>query len=666
MPRRSLGSVVSPYRLTAPYQPAGDQPQAIRSLVEGLRKGLRDQTLLGVTGSGKTFTIANVIAQVGKPVLVISHNKTLAAQLYEEMKEFLGQESAIGFFISYFDYYQPEAYVPSKDLYIAKESDRNEEIEKHRHAATQALMTRPDTVIVASVSCIYGLGDPKQYHDQHLVVRKGDVIAREDLLRRLVDIYYTRNDTAPEWGTFRARGDTIEVRSPDGETVHRIELFGDEVDGLARVDPLTGQTLEKLDVAVVHPAKHFVTPPEEVERVAKGIQNELEERLRELHRQGKLLEAQRLEQRTKYDLEMLREVGYCSGIENYSRHFSGKKAGEPPYTLLDYFPDDFLTIIDESHVTVPQIRGMFNGDRARKQVLVEFGFRLPSAVDNRPLRFEEFRKRVGQVVYVSATPGPYELEVSQNVVEQVVRPTGLLDPVIEVRPSSGQVDDLLGEVRARVARNERVLVTTLTKRMAEDLTDYYASHGVRVRYLHSDVTALDRVDLLEDLRSGEFDVLVGINLLREGLDLPEVSLVAIMDADKEGFLRSTTSLIQTFGRAARNENGKVLCYADRMTGSLEAAIGETRRRRAKQEAYNQALGITPATIQKAIRRMRVREEEKVEVRLAEARPEDLQVLADELEAKMRAAAKRLDYESAAAYRDRLRELRARMEKGRAA
>ena len=658
--------VAARYHLSAPYQPAGDQPQAIRSLVEGVRKGLRDQTLLGVTGSGKTYTMANVIAQVGKPVLIISHNKTLAAQLYEEFKEFLGERSAVGFFISYFDYYQPEAYVPSKDLYIAKESDRNEEIEKHRHAATQNLMTREDTVVVASVSCIYGLGDPKEYRNQHLVLRKGDQVPREDLLRRLVDIYYTRNDTAPEWGTFRARGDTIEVRSPDGETVYRVELFGDEVDQMTRVDPLTGVVLDKLETVVIHPAKHFVTPPEEVERVARSIQNELEERLRELSRQGKLLEAQRLEQRTKYDLEMLREVGYCSGIENYSRHFSGKKAGEPPYTLLDYFPDDFLTIIDESHVTVPQIRGMFNGDRARKQVLVDFGFRLPSAVDNRPLKFEEFRKRVGQVIYVSATPGPYELEVSENVVEQVVRPTGLLDPVIEVRPSSGQVDNLLGEIRARIARNERVLVTTLTKRMAEDLTDYYASHGVRVRYLHSDVTALDRVDLLEDLRSGEFDVLVGINLLREGLDLPEVSLVAIMDADKEGFLRSTTSLIQTFGRAARNENGTVLCYADRMTGSLEAAIGETRRRRARQEAYNAERGITPATIQKSIRRMRVREEERVEARLAEAKGEDLQVLADELEAKMRAAAKRLDYESAAAYRDQLRALRTRMEEERAA
>ncbi len=649
------------YTLTAPYRPAGDQPEAIASLVDGLKRGLRDQTLVGVTGSGKTFTMANVIAQAGRPVLVISHNKTLAAQLFEEMKEFLGQQSAVGFFISYFDYYQPEAYVPTKDLYIAKESDRNEEIEKHRHAATQALMMREDVVVVASVSCIYGLGDPKEYHDQHIVLKKGQEIAREDLLRRLVDIYYKRNDQAPDWGTFRARGDTVEVRMRDGETVYRVELFGDEVDSLTRVDPITGTTLEKLDSVVIHPAEHFVTPPDEVERVAKGIQVELEERLAELSRQGKMLEAQRLEQRTRYDLEMMREVGYCSGIENYSRHFSGKKAGEPPYTLLDYFPEDLLVIVDESHVTIPQLRGMYHGDRSRKQTLVDYGFRLPSAVDNRPLRFEEFRKRVGQIIYVSATPGPYELEVSQNVVEQVVRPTGLLDPVVEVRPSSGQVDNLLGEIRERAKRNERVLVTTLTKKMAEDLTNYYASHGVRVRYMHSDVTALDRVDLLEDLRSGQYDVLVGINLLREGLDLPEVSLVAIFDADKEGFLRSETSLIQTFGRAARNQNGKVLCYADEMTDSLERAIAETRRRRAKQEAYNAERGITPQTIQKAVRRMRERAEEQVAEQIAVAPVEALRVLADELEAKMRAAAKRLDYETAAQYRDRLREVRERLE-----
>ena len=652
------------FKLQSAYAPAGDQPQAIESLVSGLNKGLRDQTLLGVTGSGKTFTMANVIQKVGKPTLVISHNKTLAAQLYEEFKEFF-PENAVGYFVSYYDYYQPEAYVPSKDLYIAKESDRNEEIDKLRHAATAALMSRDDVIIVASVSCIYGLGDPTEYRASRLLLRKGDRIDREELLRKLVEVYYSRNDTAPEWGTFRVRGDLVEVRTPDGETVYRIELFGDEVDSLERIDHLTGVSIQKLDSLVIHPAKHFVTPPDEVERVCQGIQLELEERLAELRRQSKLVEAQRLEQRTRYDLEMLRETGTCAGVENYSRHFTGKKAGEPPYTLLDYFPDDFLVIVDESHVTIPQLRGMFHGDRQRKLTLVDYGFRLPSAVDNRPLQFDEFRKCTKQTVYVSATPGPYEHEVSKQIAEQVVRPTGLLDPVIEVRPSSGQVDNLLGEIRQRVARNERVLVTTLTKRMAEDLTDYYASNGVRVRYLHSDVSTLDRVDILEDLRSGEFDVLVGINLLREGLDLPEVSLVAVFDADKEGVLRSETSMVQTFGRAARNANGLVLCYADKMTGSLERAIGETRRRRARQEAYNREHGIEPRTIQKAVRRMRERAEAEVEAKLAakldDADPQTLVVLIDELEGKMRAAAKRLDYETAAMYRDRIRAMRSRLE-----
>ena len=667
MPRSPLGAgVPSSFQLKAPYEPAGDQPAAIASLMAGLEKGLRDQVLLGVTGSGKTFTMANVIAKANRPTLIISHNKTLAAQLYEEMREFFdeggrGEGAATHYWVSYFDYYQPEAYNPSKDLYIAKESDRNEEIEKMRHATTAALASRRDVVVVASVSCIYGMGDPVEYRQQNVILKVGDRVERDALLRRLVDIYYKRNDVTPEWGTFRARGDVVEVRAPDGETVYRVELFGDEIESISLVDHLTGVARRKLDQCVIHPAQHFVTPADEMERVSRSIQNEMEERVAELRRQGKIVEAQRLEQRTRYDLEMLREVGYCSGIENYSRHFTGKKAGEPPYTLLDYFPDDMLVIIDESHVTVPQIRGMYNGDRARKQTLVDFGFRLPSAVDNRPLRFEEFRKKVGQIVYVSATPGPYELEVSENLAEQVVRPTGLLDPVIEIRPSSGQVDDLLKEIRERAARNERVLVTTLTKRMAEDLTDYYASHGVRVRYMHSDVTTLDRVDLLEDLRSGVYDVLVGINLLREGLDLPEVSLVAIFDADKEGFLRSETSLIQTFGRAARNANGKVLCYADEMTGSLERAIAETRRRRARQEAYNAERGITPQSIQKAVRRMRERAEEEVEAKLAEATPESLLVIIDELEAKMRAAAKRLDFETAATYRDKIKEMRGRLE-----
>ena len=648
------------FSLQAPYEPAGDQPQAIKMLVEGVRQRKRDQVLLGVTGSGKTYTMANVIKAVGRPTLVISHNKTLAAQLYEEMKEFF-PDAAVSYWVSYFDYYQPEAYVPQKDLYIAKESDRNEEIEKLRHATTANLVTRRDVIVVASVSCIYGLGDPKEYHDQHVVLEATQQIERDALLRRLIDIYYKRNDTTPQPGQFRARGDVIEVHARDGETVYRIDMFGDEIESLALIDPITGMVRKKLNEVVIHPAEHFVTPPSEIERVTKSIQTELDERLAELKRQDKLLEAQRLEQRTRYDLEMLREIGYCNGIENYSRHFSGKKSGEPPYTLLDYFPEGFLTIIDESHVTIPQIRGMFVGDRNRKQVLVDFGFRLPSAVDNRPLTFEEFRERTGETIHVSATPGPYELEITDRVAEQVVRPTGLLDPVIEVRPSSGQVDDLLGEIRARAARNERVLVTTLTKRMAEDLTDYYASHGVRVRYLHSDITTLDRVELLEDLRSGVYDVLVGINLLREGLDLPEVSLVAIFDADKEGFLRSETSLIQTFGRAARNVGGKVICYADKMTGSLERAIGETNRRRAKQEEYNKLHGITPATIVKSLRRMRERKEAEVEVQLADAPRESLIILVDELEGKMRLAAKRLDFETAAMYRDKIREIRVRLE-----
>ncbi|HVM45625.1 MAG TPA: excinuclease ABC subunit UvrB [Candidatus Thermoplasmatota archaeon] len=648
------------YALQAPYEPAGDQPEAIRTLVEGIRKGKRDQVLLGVTGSGKTFTMANVIREIGRPTLIVSHNKTLAAQLYEEMKEFF-PDNAVCYWVSYFDYYQPEAYVPQKDLYIAKESDRNEEIEKLRHATTAALMTRDDVIVVASVSCIYGLGDPNAYHDQHVVLEVGQRIERDALLRRLVAIYYKRNDQAPQRGQFRARGDVVEVHAPDGESVYRIDMFGDEIEALALIDPITGVVRKKLNELVIHPAEHFVTPPDEIERVAQSIQAELAERLAEFQRQGKLLEAQRLEQRTRYDLEMLREIGYCNGIENYSRHFSGKKPGDPPYTLLDYFPDHFLTIIDESHVTIPQVRGMFHGDRNRKQVLVDFGFRLPSAVDNRPLKFEEFRERTQETVHVSATPGPYELEVSDTIAEQVVRPTGLLDPVIEIRPSSGQVDDLLGEIRERAKRNERVLVTTLTKRMAEDLTDYYASHAVRVRYLHSDITTLDRVELLEDLRSGQYDVLVGINLLREGLDLPEVSLVGIFDADKEGFLRSETSLVQTFGRAARNVNGKVICYADTMTGSLERAIAETRRRRARQEEHNKLRGITPATIVKALRRMRERKEAEVEVQLSDAPRESLIVLVDELEGKMRTAAKRLDFEMAAMYRDKIREIRARLE-----
>ncbi|HWG91652.1 MAG TPA: excinuclease ABC subunit UvrB [Candidatus Thermoplasmatota archaeon] len=645
------------FKLRSDYEPRGDQPKAIESLVTGLQKGMKHQTLLGVTGSGKTFTMANVIAKVKRPTLVICHNKTLAAQLYEEMKEFF-PENRVEYFVSYYDYYQPEAYVPHNDLYIAKESDINEEIEKLRHSATQALMTRDDVIIVASVSCIYGLGDPNEYRDAQLRYRVGDTVPREDLLRALVGAYYKRNDTAPEWGTFRARGDTIEVRLTDGASVFRIELFGDEIEAVSRLDPVTGNVVQKLQECIIHPSKHFVTPQDEMERISAQIEFEMEERLAELRRQGKLLEAQRLEQRTKYDLEMMREVGYCSGIENYSRHFTGKPAGQPPYTLMDYFPDDFLTVIDESHVTVPQIRGMYNGDRARKETLVEHGFRLPSALDNRPLRWEEFSKKVGQTVYVSATPGPFEREVSEQIVEQVVRPTGLVDPVVIRRPVQGQVDDLLGEIKKRVAVKERVLVTTLTKKMSEDLTNYFVGHGIRVRYLHSDIDTLERVDILEDLRLGTFDVLVGINLLREGLDLPEVGLVAILDADKEGFLRGETALIQTFGRAARNANGTVIAYADVMTGSLQRAMMETERRRKVQIAYNEKHGITPQTIQKAVRRMRDRELTEVKVELKTASAEEVELIVTDLEAKMRAAAKRMDYEMAALYRDKIRELRA--------
>ncbi|HVL49590.1 MAG TPA: excinuclease ABC subunit UvrB [Candidatus Thermoplasmatota archaeon] len=649
---------MSVFKLRSDYAPAGDQPKAIETLVEGMRAGERDLTLLGVTGSGKTFTMANVIQALGRPTLIVSHNKTLAAQLYEEMKAFF-PENAVEYFVSYYDYYQPEAYVPSSDLYIAKEADINDEIEKLRHAATMALMTRRDVIIVASVSCIYGLGDPNEYREQRLVLEVKETWPRDEILRKLVAIQYQRNDQAPEWGSFRVRGDTIEVRSPDGETVVRIELFGDEVEALSRIHPITGAVVERLRSAVIQPGKHFVTPPDEMERITGTILAELEDRLAEMRRRGKLVEAQRLEQRTKYDVEMLREAGYCSGIENYTRHFTGRKVGEPPYTLLDYFPDGFLTILDESHVTVPQIRGMFNGDRARKETLVEHGFRLPSALDNRPLRFEEFRKRVTEILYVSATPGPYELEKSARVAEQVVRPTGLLDPEVQVRPSSGQVDDLLAEAKARVAAGERVLVTTLTKQMAEDLSQYYAAQGLKVRYLHSDIDTLERIDILEDLRRGTFDLLVGVNLLREGLDLPEVGLVAILDADKEGFLRSAGSLIQTIGRAARNVNGRVVLYADKETPSLAHAVSETRRRRALQEAYNREHGITPETIRKEIRRMRPRAEE-IEVAtidLAKTSAKELEVVLDELEGKMRAAAKALDFEAAARYRDQIRALR---------
>ncbi|MHB8584704.1 MAG: excinuclease ABC subunit UvrB [Thermoplasmatota archaeon] len=646
------------FRLVSPFSPTGDQPAAIDALTKGLEGGMDQQTLLGVTGSGKTFTVANVIAKINRPTLVISHNKTLAAQLYEEFKEFF-PDNAVHYFVSYYDYYMPEAYVPQSDLYIAKEADINEEIDKMRHAATAALaMGRRDVLIVASVSCIYGIGSPQEYKDAIVGVRKGETRDRNELLADLVGIYYKRNDASPEKGTFGARGDLVEVRSPDGAHVHRLEFFGDEIESIALLDPVTKRVLDRPAEVVFFPAKHFVTPEDEMKRILGGIEQELSGRLSDLRRRGKLVEAQRLESRVRYDLEMLREVGYVSGVENYSRHFSGRKPGEAPYTLLDYFPTDFVTIIDESHVTIPQIRGMYAGDRSRKEILVEHGFRLPSALDNRPLKFEEWTKRMGPIVYVSATPGPYELGLSKQVVEQVVRPTGLLDPKVEVRASTGQVDDLLGEIRKRAAAGERVLVTTLTKQMAEDLTNYYASCGVRVRYLHSDVATLDRVDVLEDLRTGTFDVLVGINLLREGLDLPEVSLVAVFDADKEGFLRAETSLIQTMGRAARNVNGTVILYADSVTPSMERAMRETERRRLKQQAYNDAHGITPTTIRKSLRRMREREAAAEPLPAeSELTPERIELLATEMEAKMRTAAKRLDFETAALYRDRLRELR---------
>ncbi|MGQ0534952.1 MAG: excinuclease ABC subunit UvrB [Methanobacteriota archaeon] len=648
------------FTLSAPFAPAGDQPAAIRSLVDGFGEGSLRQTLLGVTGSGKTFTVANVIQALQRPTLVISHNKTLAAQLYEEFREFF-PENAVEYFVSYYDYYQPEAYVPQTDTYIAKETSINDEIDRLRHSATQSLMTRSDVVVVASVSCIYGLGNPTEYRNAHLIVHKGEALPRQVLLRRLVDMQYQRKDTDLARSTFRVRGDTIDVVSPDGESAFRIEYWGDAVERLARIDRTTGSVVKGLPAVALYPAKHFVTAPDELGRALAAIEEELADRLAELRRRGKLLEAQRLEQRTKFDLEMIREVGYCSGIENYSRHFDGRRPGEPPYTLLDYFPKDFLLVIDESHVTVPQVRGMYHGDRSRKEVLVEHGFRLPCALDNRPLKFEEFEARVGKVLFTSATPAAFELGTSGRVAEQVVRPTGLLDPEIEVRPARGEVEDLLGEIRKRVEAKERVLVTTLTKRMAEDLTDYYTKLGIRVRYLHADVDTLDRIDLLEALRMGAFDVVVGINLLREGLDLPEVSLVAVLDADKEGFLRSETSLIQTMGRAARNVKGKVILYADRPTESLRRAVDETSRRRKVQADHNAAHGITPKTVEKSIRRMRI-EAASVDVKevLREAKSvEEVEVVVDELSARMTLAAKRLDFEAAAYFRDQIRALKSR-------
>ena len=658
------------FELVSDFEPRGDQPRAIDELTSGLLRGDRHQVLLGVTGSGKTFTMASVIAQVNRPALVLAHNKTLAAQLYQEFKAFFPR-NAVEYFVSYYDYYQPEAYVPQSDTYIEKESTINEEIDRLRLSATRSLFERRDVVIVASVSCIYGLGSPEAYYGMLLMARQGETLDRRDLLAKLVDARYDRNDYELRRGTFRVRGDVVELVPAYEESGIRIELFGDEVERISSFDPLTGKTTGRLAQVAIYPSSHYVTPQPKLADAIRTIEAELLEEKAKLETQGKLLEAQRLFQRTMFDLEMLRETGHCHGIENYSRHLSGRKPGEPPPTLLDYLPKGALMVIDESHQSVPQVRGMFHGDRQRKSTLVEYGFRLPSALDNRPLSFDEFEARVGQVVYVSATPGPYELQKSGGVVvEQVIRPTGLMDPPIDVRPVKGQVDDLLAEIRTRAAKNERVLVTTLTKRMAEDLTEYYHDLGVRVRYLHSDIETLERVRILRDLRRGEFDVLVGINLLREGLDLPEVSLVAILDADKEGFLRSGGSLIQTMGRAARNVDGMSILYADKVTDSMRFAMDETGRRRALQLAYNQENGITPEGIRKTIGELlssvyehdyvavpEVEEEAEAEARYRSLADIEGEVKA--LEKQMREAAKALEFERAAEIRDRLKKLRAR-------
>lgn len=663
--RRQYPEHMTPFTLKAPFQPMGDQPKAVASLTEGLREGQWAQVLLGATGTGKTFTMAKVIEEVQRPTLIISPNKTLAAQTASEFKDFF-PDNAVYYFVSYYDYYQPESYIPSTDTYIEKDSSMNEEIDRLRHSATMALFERRDVIIVASVSCIYGLGDPEDYSTMGLSLRPGEEISREDILGRLVSMQYLRNDVSFTRDTFRVHGDTIDVfPAAANNTAVRIEMFGDEIDRLSEFDVLTGETVAERNHIAIFPASHYVTTSEKMLRAEQSIEAELEERLKELRDKDRILEAQRLEQRTRYDLEMMREVGYCSGIENYSRHLSDRKAGEPPFTLLDYFPDDYLIMIDESHVTVPQLRAMYNGDRSRKETLVDYGFRLPSALDNRPLTFDEFTERINQIIYVSATPGPYEMGAQTNLTEQIIRPTGLLDPSIEVRPIHGQMDDLLGEIHKREEKNERVLVTTLTKKMAEDLTDFLAEMGVKVRYLHSDVATIERAEIIRDLRAGVFDVLVGINLLREGLDMPEVSLVAILDADKEGFLRSETSMIQVIGRAARNENGHVIMYADRITDSMKRAIDETERRRVIQEAYNKEHGITPHTIQKKVKDLI--DLTKIEEKPAaygkkksageELSDEELYQQMIETEKDMKRAAKALEFEEAAMWRDQLAKLR---------
>jgi len=652
------------FEIVSEYSPQGDQPVAIEKLVEGLDSGKKKQVLLGATGTGKTFTISNVIKEVQKPTLVMAHNKTLAGQLYSELKDFF-PNNAVEYFVSYYDYYQPEAYVPQTDTFIEKDAQINDEIDKLRHSATSALFERDDVIIVASVSCIYGLGSPEEYRELVVSLRVGMEKDRNQLLRELVDVQYGRNDIDFKRGTFRVRGDVVEIfpASLDEHCI-RIEFFGDEIDRIREVNALTGEVLAERDHVAIFPASHFVTREEKMKVAIENIEKELEERLKELNDNGKLLEAQRIEQRTRYDLEMMREMGFCSGIENYSRHLTLRPAGATPYTLLDYFPKDFLIVMDESHVSVPQVRAMYNGDQARKQVLVDHGFRLPSALDNRPLTFDEFEEKTNQVIYVSATPGPYELEQSPEVIEQIIRPTGLLDPPIDIRPIEGQIDDLLGEIQDRIAKNERVLITTLTKKMSEDLTDYLKDVGIKVNYLHSEIKTLERIEIIRDLRLGKFDVLVGINLLREGLDIPEVSLVAILDADKEGFLRSERSLIQTIGRAARNENGRVIMYADRITRSMGIAIEETQRRRTIQEAYNEEHGITPKTIQKGVRDVIRATTAAEEPETYEATPakkmtkKEREKTIAKIEAEMKEAAKALDFERAAELRDLLLELKA--------
>ena len=681
-----------PFKVEAPFTPTGDQPTAIQSLTDGIERGEWAQVLLGATGTGKTFTMAKVIEAVQKPTLIIAHNKTLAAQLCSEFKSFF-PNNAVEYFVSYYDFYQPEAYIPSSDTYIEKDASINDEIDKLRHSATMSLFERRDVIIVASVSCIYGLGDPEDYSDLVLSLRLGQTKSRDEILSKLVDIQYTRNDMNFIRGTFRVQGDTIEIfPAAYSERAIRVELFGDEIDRLVEVDALTGEVIAERKHVAVYPASHYVTTKEKMKIAVERIEAELNEQLAKLKAEDRLLEAQRLEQRTRYDIEMMQEMGYCSGIENYSRHMSERKAGEAPYTLIDYFPDDFLIMVDESHVTIPQVRAMYNGDRARKESLIEYGFRLPSAFDNRPLKFDEFVERINQIVYVSATPGPYEMEVETNVAEQIIRPTGLLDPSIEIRPIKGQMDDLLGEIHKRAAKNERVLVTTLTKKMAEDLTEFLKEMGVRVRYLHSDIVTIERAEIIRDLRAGVFDVLVGINLLREGLDMPEVSLVAILDADKEGFLRSDTAMIQTIGRAARNVNGHVIMYADRVTGSMQRAMDETDRRRAVQEAYNIEHHITPKSVSKDVKELieltKIEEDMVTDgkglspkkgkkkssaagmdhghepyaqdadaTKVAEITAEELYNKIEELDRQMKAAAKQLEFEKAAKLRDQLGELR---------